>query len=208
MRKRIVHIWDGPSGGVLTALAVVSAAFFLGALVGMLMASQVAGGGQESLTAYLESYLAAAQAGAAGRPRVSSILWETLRWPLLTFFLGFTALGVVGIPVLFAVRGFLLSFAVSSFVLMFGGVGAILAFFAFGFTGMLSVPALFVLGTQGFASGQELALRTLSGGKGSLPWRGRAYWVHGGLCAAVLGLSMLLEWWAVPALLSSVANLF
>ena len=207
MRKRIVHIWDVPAGGALTALAVVSAAFCLGALAGMLVASQVGGGGQDSLTAYLERYLAAAQSGAAAPPRGSSILWETLRWPVLTFLLGFTALGVVGIPLLFGVRGFLLSFAVSSFVRMFGGAGAILAFFAFGFTGMLSVPALFVLGVQGFASGQELVARALSGGKGPLS-RGRAYWVRGGLCAAALGLCMLLEWWAVPALLGSVADLF
>ena len=54
MRKRIVHIWDVPAGGALTALAVVSAAFCLGALAGMLVASQVGGGGQDSLTAYLE----------------------------------------------------------------------------------------------------------------------------------------------------------
>ena len=58
MRKRIVHIWDVPAGGALTALAVVSAAFCLGALAGMLVASQVEGGGQDSLTAYLERYLA------------------------------------------------------------------------------------------------------------------------------------------------------
>ena len=202
-----MEIWDVPPGGVLTALAVVSAAFCLGALAGMLLASQVGGGWQESLTAYLERYLAAAKLGAAGPPRVSAVLWETLRWPVSAFLLGFSALGVVGIPLLFAARGFLLSFAVSSFVLMFGGAGAILAFFAFGFTGMLSLPVLFVLGVQGFASGQELAVRALGGGKGPLS-RGRAYWVRGGLCAAVLGVCMLLEWWAVPALLASVAGLF
>ena len=202
-----MEIWDGTGGGALLSLAVVSAAFALGALAGMLVASQVGGGGQESLSAYLEHYLAAAQAGAAVPPRLSVILWQTLRWPLLVFLLGFTALGVAGIPILFAVRGFLLSFAVSSFVLMFGGAGAILAFFAFGFSGMLSVPALFVLGVQGFSSGQELALRALSGGKGARV-RGRAYWARSGLCAAALALSMLLEWWAVPALLGSVAGLF
>ena len=108
-----MEIWDVPPGGVLTALAVVSAAFCLGALAGMLLASQVGGGGQESLTAYLERYLAAAKLGAAGPPRVSAVLWETLRWPVSAFLLGFSALGVVGIPLLFAARGFLLSFAVS-----------------------------------------------------------------------------------------------
>ena len=207
MRKRAAGIWDGPAGGALFPLAAVSLSFGIGALTGMLVAAQVGGGGQESLSAYLEHYLAAAQAGSAAPPELSAILWEGLRWPLLISILGFTAIGIAGIPVLFAVRGFLLSFAVSSFVLMYGGAGAILAFFAFGFTGMLSIPVLFVLGTQSFSSSRELALRALGGGKGPHP-RGRAYWARSGLCAVVLALSMLLEWWAVPALLGSVAGLF
>lgn len=207
MRKRIVRIWDMPSGGVLTALGVVAAAFSLGALAGMLLASQVGGGGHESLTQYLENYLSAAQTGTAAAPGLLSVLWETARWPLFTFLMGFTALGAAGIPVLFAVRGFLLSFAVSSFVRMFGGVGAILAFFAFGLTGMVAVPVLFVLGVQGFAAARELAGRALGGGRGPLPF-GQSYLIRSGLCAAALGLCVLMECWAVPALLRSVAGLF
>ena len=108
---------------------------------------------------------------------------------------------------LFAVRGFLLSFAVSSFVRMFGGTGGILAFFAFGITGLAAVPALFVLGVQSCAGARELAGRALSGKKGVFPF-GRAYWVRCALCAGAVALSAVLEYWAVPALLCSVAGLF
>ena len=200
-----MEIWDVPPGGVLTALAVVSAAFCLGALAGMLLASQVGGGGQESLTAYLERYLAAAKLGAAGPPRVSAVLWETLRWPVSAFLLGFSALGVVGIPLLFAARGFLLSFAVSSFVLMFGGAGAILAFFAFGFTGMLSLPVLFVLGVQGLTAACRLAGRSFGEGRGPSPY-GRAYFVRCGGCAAAFCVCLFLERFAVPALAAGAAG--
>lgn len=41
LRKRIVGFWDMPSGGLTPALAVLSAAFAMGALAGLLLAAQV-----------------------------------------------------------------------------------------------------------------------------------------------------------------------
>lgn len=207
VRKRIVRIWDIPAGGLLTALCAVGGAFALGGLLGCLLAAQVGGGGNDSLTAYLQSYLTAARTGAVTQPGLLPIVWETLRWPLFTFLMGFTALGMLGIPVLFAIRGFLLSFAVSSFVRLFGGAGAILAFFAFGLTGLVAVPVLFVLGVQGFASSRELAGRFFGNDKRPLPF-GRAFLLRCGVCAGALCLCMVLEYVAVPALLGSVASLF
>ena len=192
----------------MPALVVLSVSFALGALVGLLLAAQVDGDGQESLSTYLLAYLEAARTGTATPPEPTAALWETARWPLLTLVLSFTAIGAVGIPVIFAVRGFLLSFAVSSFVRIFGGAGAILAFFAFGFTGMLSLPALFLVGVQGFLSALALAGRVLSGGKGPPPVPSRAFLLRSGLCAGALVISAALECWAVPALLASVAELF
>lgn len=207
MRKRIVRIWDIPAGGILPSLAVLAGAFALGGLLGCLLASRVGGGGNDSLTGYLQAYLGAVQNGAAAPPHLLVTLWETFRWPLCAFLMGFTALGVVGLPVLFAVRGFLLSFAISSFVRMFGGVGGILAFFAFGLTALVAIPALFVLGVQGFAAAKSLAGRFFGNTKCPLPF-GRLYLLRSGVCALALGVCVLLEYLAVPALLGSVAGLF
>lgn len=207
MRKRIIRMWSTPAGELFPSLLAVSVAFCVGGLVGLLMAAQVGGGGHESLSAYLQNYLTAVREGAAVSPALSTVLWETIRWPLFVFFMGFTALGILGIPTLFAIRGFLLSFAVASFVRMFGGSGGLLAFFSFGITGLVTVPTLFILGVQGFLSARQLAGRTLSGRKGALPF-GKLYFVRGGLCAGVLAFSILLEYWAVPSLLEAVAPLF
>ena len=208
MRKRTGGFWDTPSDGVTPALVVLAVAFALGALAGLLLAAQVGGEGQARLSSYLQAYLEAARTGDATPPEPAAALWEAARWPLLTLLLSFTALGAVGIPIVFAARGFLLSFAVFSFVRMFGGAGAILAFFAFGFTGMISLPALFLLGVQGFLSALTLAGRFLVGGKGGAVPPDRIFWLRSGLCAGALGVSALLECWAVPALLASVAELF
>ena len=187
VRKRIVRIWDVPAGGILPALVVVSAAFALGGVLGC--------------------GLTAARAGEAAPPHMLSVVWSTIRWPVFAVLMGFTGLGLLGIPVLFSIRGFLLSFAITSFVRMFGGVGGVLAFLTFGVTGLVAIPVLFVLGVQSLAAARLLAGRFLGDGKRSLPF-GRAYWVRCGLCSAALCLCALLEYAAVPALVRLVAPLF
>ena len=192
----------------MPALAILSAVFLIGALAGILLAAQVGGEGQESLSIYLQSYLEAAKTGNAIPPEPLAALWETIRWPLLTLLFGFTALGAIGIPIIFIVRGFLLSFAVSSFVRIVGGAGAILAFFAFGFTGLISLPVLFLLGVQGLLSSTALARKVLVGGKVPSASPNRIFWFRIGLCTAALAFSAMIECWAVPVLLASVAELF
>ena len=159
------------------------------------------------LHAYVTGYLTAARAGEAAPPHMLSVVWSTIRWPVFAVLMGFTGLGLLGIPVLFSIRGFLLSFAITSFVRMFGGVGGALAFLTFGVTGLVAIPVLFVLGVQSLAAARLLAGRFLGDGKRSLPF-GRAYWVRCGLCSAALCLCALLEYAAVPALVRLVAPLF
>lgn len=207
MRRRGIRILGGPKGTWFPGLMAVSLCFALGALGGYLLAAQAAGSGAEGLDAYLRSYVEAVKAQETVPPGLFSVLWETLRWPLLTFLMSFTALGVVGIPVLFAIRGFLLSFAVASFFRILGGAGGVLAFAAFGMTGLLALPALFVLGVQGFTTAGVLAGRGLGAGKGPLPF-GRLFLLRCGGCAAALGLCTLMEYLLIPTLVSGAARLF
>ena len=202
MRRGVIGMLDGPSAGFLPALVTVGGAFFVGGLAGCGMACWAGGLGGEALRVYLEAFLASASAGGAARPELASMVWELIRWPLLTFLLGFTALGVIGVPLLFGVRGFLLSFSITSFVRLFGGSGSLLAFLVFGISGCLAVPALFVLGVQSLMA----ACRLAAGGTAGEGWRcagyGRTYFVRCGACACALCVCMLLEYLAVPALVA------
>ena len=155
--RRAAEAWRISGDGLIPVLAVTAACFLLGGLVGCLLASHIGGGGQESLAAYVEGFLRAAQAGEITAPALASLVWDTVRWPLLALLLGFTALGLLGLPLLFAVRGFLLAFSIASFVRLFGGVGCLLALLVFGVSGALSVPVLFVLGVQGLLAARVLA---------------------------------------------------
>ena len=153
----------------------------------------------------MEGFLRAAQAGEPSPPALAALVWETLRWPLLALLLGFTALGLLALPLLFAVRGFLLAFSIASFVRLFGGTGCLLALLVFGVGGAFSVPALFVLGVQSFMTARTLAGRVWGESKAA-PLYGRAYWLRCGGCAAALCVCMLLDGFAVPALVSGLAG--
>lgn len=195
-----------PEERILPALATISVSFLLGGVAGCLMSTFVDGAGQESLRAYLEAFLSAAQNGSTGAPGLVVQLWDILRWPCFALLLGFTALGVLGLPMLFAARGFLLAFSIAAFVRIFGSAGCLLAFLIFGIGGGFSVPALFVLGVQGLGASRILASRFLGEGKAPSPY-GRAYFLRCGGCAAGLCVCVVLERFAVPALVSGAAGM-
>lgn len=195
-----------PETRMIPALVVISVSFFLGGLAGCLVSTFVGGAGQESLRAYLESFLYAAQGGETVVPGLAAQLWDILRWPCLALLLGFTALGVLGMPLLFAARGFLLAFSIAAFVQMFGSAGCLLAFLLFGIGGGFSVPALFVLGVQGFAAARALASRFLGEGKTPSPY-GKLYFLRCGGCAVVLCVCVILERYAVPALVAGASGM-
>ena len=205
MRRAVGGTWSVPEERILSALIIVSVSFLLGGLAGCLMSTFVDGAGQESLQAYLEAFLSTAQSGGAGAPGLAVQLWDILRWPCFALLLGFTALGVLGFPLLFAARGFLLAFSIAAFVRIFGSAGCLLAVLLFGVGGGFSVPALFVLGVQGLGASRALASRFLGEGKAPSPY-GRAYFLRCGGCAAALCVCVVLERFAVPALVSGAAD--
>lgn len=206
MRRPIAGIWDVPAEGITSALAATAICFFLGGVAGCIMAANVQGSGSDSLSAYIRGFLSVTSANNMASPAFFPLVWDVLRWPLLSVVLGFTALGVIGIPILFTVRGFLLSFAISSFVRMFGGIGGLLAGAIFGTSGVIAIPALFVVGVQALAASRRLAGRALGEGRRNSPF-GKAYFLRCSLCAGVLCVCILLEYLAVPALVSGLAGI-
>lgn len=183
-----------PDGGALAALLVLGGAFLFGGIVGCLLAGSVGGGGIDSLSSYLQGYLSAVHSGQAVAPGLLGLIWEQVRWPLFAVLLGLTALGLPGLPVLFAARGFFLAFSVGSFVRVFGPMGGIWAFPLFGLSGLFTIPVFFLLGAEGLT---RLGKSPIAGN--------RALWY--GLCACALALCVLAESFIAPSLLSLIAKL-
>lgn len=200
MGLRIRRKWDLLSEQA-AGLAVLGIAFLLGGGAGCLFAALSSGDGAQELSGYLAGYLALAQSGQLPQS-LWPVLWEQLKYSLAALVLSVTALGTIGLPILFGVRGFFLTFSSACFWRIFGLRGLFPAFILFELPALLWAPALFLLGTPGFLS----ARRLLSPGAGGGTALNGSFWYRAGLC---LGLSLgagLLEYWVVPVLLKAAAR--
>lgn len=204
MGTKIRRKWDllSEQSGALTVLSV---AFLLGGVAGCFFAALSGGVGAVELSSYLADYLTLAQEGALSGG-LWPLLWEHLKYFLAALVLSVTALGVIGLPLLFAVRGFAFSFSVACFCLVFGGRGLFPALVLFGLSAVLWAPALFLMGVPGLLCAQRMLRRVLgeSGGGVSPGWSGLSR------AAVCIGLSIaagLLEYWVTPVLLQTAARL-
>lgn len=202
MARTVTGIWWSPTTEGTPALVVTAAFFTLGGLTGSLLAFRVADAGTEAMVAYLDRFLSVAQAGGLSVPALPELLWRTLRWPLAALLLGFSVIGTLGIPVLCSMRGFFLAFSIAAFTQAYGLDGLAVAFFLLGVPGFLSIPAFFLLTTQGFSSACALAGRS---GRHE-PLFHREYFFRCGVCAAALCVSLILERYLVPALVAGAAE--
>lgn len=203
MGMRIRKKWDLPPD-LSFALVILSISFLIGGIAGCVLAALSDGAGAEELSRYLVDYLSLTQGGQLSRG-LWPVLWGQVKYLLASLLLGLAALGLAGFPVLFGVRGFFLSFPVACFCRVFGKRGLLPASFLFGLPALLWAPALFLMGTSGFLSAQQLLRRALGEGRGGLTFNG-AYWCRVGLCAGLSIAAGLLEYWVVPVLLRETAH--
>lgn len=144
------------------ALGLHTLAFALGAAAGVLLAAWLARHGELTLTWLLPGF---SQGLDAVRPTFSTLLWDAARWPLMALLLGFTALGVWMLPLLFAARGFALGYCVAGLTAALQTGGLLLSAVVFGLTGLVTVPIFFGLGIQ-----SALTARQIRGRLFARPW--------------------------------------
>lgn len=144
---------DGLFTGRLPALIFLTGCFCIGLVLGCVFASFLPQGDDIGLSSYLEGYFSAVGDVGAVRPHFLATFWEVVRWPLSVGILGLTAFGVLAVPAVFCVRGFLLSYTASVFILIMGSEGLVPALAVFGLSAFLSVAALFIAGMDAFALG-------------------------------------------------------
>jgi len=77
---------------------------------------------------------------------------------LLAIFFGTSIFGVVLLPLLSSLRGYLLSLTAATIITNVAGNGVLLAFIYVGLSSILSIPCLFVLSMDSFALSKKLCL--------------------------------------------------
>jgi len=187
------------------ALVVIAILFALGGFSGCLLAFRLEGGGMDALGDYLNVFLETAKQGGLRDPSLWELLWRVFRWPLLVLLFGFTALGLLAVPALSALRGFFLSFSIAAFARAYGAPGLRLAFFLMGISGAATLPAFFVLSVQSLIAAGRLAAASSGQGRRGLPYDSD-YFLRCGVCAAALGIGIFLERFLVPAWISEAAG--
>ena len=196
-------------GQVQTSFLIVSVVFFLGGLIGILVVNLASGGGEEALFQYIQGFLSAVEEQRIQGPGFFLAAWSVLRWPLFAILLSFSVVGVVGIPLLFFVRGFLFSFCVAAFIRAMGYSGALVCLLLIGVESLLTISVLFILGVQG------MVFAAKSKEKGRLR-EGKSHYFSGSstfllpnlMCSLVLLVATIWEAAVVPVLLSSTKSLF
>ena len=199
MRKAVAGFWWSPASEGVSALAVTAAFFALGSVWGYFASASALDGG-EVISAYLTRFLSEAQMDGLLYPDLLQFLWLSLRWPFAAFVLGFSSLGLLGIPILSVTRGFLFSFSVGVFARILGRRGLAAAFLLLGISGLITIPIFLLVATQSFLTAKRLAVRG-----GQNPYD-RPYILRCIFSALFLLVGLILEWYFVPTLLANWAG--
>lgn len=206
MGKRLMRSADGFGTGRLSVLICLTACFAAGIMAGCFFAGILGADAQNHLSAYLNDYFTVLRDGEIVLPSLFSTVWELARWIVLVFALGLTALGVIGIPAVFLLRGFLLSYAVAVFVRLYGSMGLLAALAVFGASGIFVLPAFFILGVDGFESAKNMAGVFLGGGKGGFSFPD-GYFRRAAGCCVLLAVSTAVQFGLTPLLMRAIAQL-
>ena len=81
----------------------------------------------------------------------------------------------------------------------------ILGFTALGLSSVVTIPVLFIVGTQGMTASRKLLSRYLSGRR-EHPIYTRPYFLRWGICAIVMGICIALDYTILPKLIQLLAS--
>ena len=180
------------------SLLVLFVCFLIGLIAGFIFVLYFLPDG--ALSDYLIEYCALLKTGSANIS-LAAAFKDCFFWPALIALLSATSLCLVGLPILFVIRGFLLSFAGCALVRVFSGEGVVLGAVLFSVPALIVIPVMFVLGCIGLSS----AMRKLPNASPvtAKPIGLGVYLV----CSGILFISAAVQKAVIPAALSSVCNL-
>ena len=188
---------DVPLRGILFVLCVL---FSVGALLGWRLYGNIAQQSSQQLQDYLTGYSELMACSQAAPTSLLSALFLYFRYPILIFIFGFSALGVVLIPLLCVIEGFFLSFAVTSFVASMGRNGVLLAMAALGVRCLFTLPCILFLAIQAVRAARQLGKVGAFGYRKNRAIFEPAYFLRFGVCMLILLLGVVLEITLVPKL--------
>ena len=195
MKRILMKVWDVPGNTLLPALIFLCICFIIGAITGCIVAAN--GGDNAQLASVVADYTVLSDVN------FWSVLFNILRFPIIIILCGLCVFGTIMIPIVVAVRGFLLLFTITTFVRLFGGIGLLYSLSLFGIQCLFVLPCILLLATQGLVSASILfSLASSRGKKLSGSVFSGAYFFRMLICLGVLLFCALAETLVTPFLVS------
>lgn len=185
-RETGIRIWSVPLSPVVLPWLLLPLGFLLGGLAGHLAAGLSA----DRLVAMLEGYSVNCLTYGSAKLDLPGLLWRCLQPMLLALVLSFSALGVLGLPVLLGVQGFRTGYAISGLARTWGISGLGTAALWIGVEDLILLALLLAISIPGWSRAWELATQTRLGRRIPPGYRQRCCL----FCAAGLALLVLYEW--------------
>ena len=186
-----------------SSLMILSSCFLVGVCAGCILAAFFQQGSDPHLFSYLDEYFSVMEKGGKNEINFFSTVWEFIRWPLLAGLMGATLFGVIALPVLLCLRGFLLSYAISILISLYGGwYGLLLALCIFSAPAFTSVAILFLIGRIVLCRHIHGQSGTQKGNVGRLQMQKILV-----MSLVWIAVGIFLQHWICPALLRGLAGI-
>ncbi len=201
MKQKVKKAVKTSFTGITPFVAMMSACMLVGIAVGCVCAAHAEG---TVLSGLIGEDLLAFSSDGTWQYSFSKTFFNLIKYPTAVFLLSFTAFGVVVIPALMFLKGFVLSLSVSSVLSSLGKRGIITAFSVFGVQSAVSIPCLILLAALAFEISKVFACvlvpqkRRLNGKKPSFIY----FLVFFVFCCILLFLTASLDSVLTPKLLS------
>lgn len=190
----------------MTVLGVLALCFLIGLTAGCLCSLWAGEAADEAIHELLTGIAGeTAQAG-----NLPSAFLSQFQYPIVSFLLGLTILGVFLIPATVIARGFFLAFTVTSCIRVFGAwKGFVFSLSMLGPPTLITLPCLLVLATFGGVSSLSLFRNALAGGRKPIgsPLFSKESLARLGICTCAMTAAALLEAYICPILVNTALRL-
>ena len=186
-------------------LLILAVMYLAGVLIGQVLAGRVSLNLQAELQRYLADYLLLNREQIYAAETAWNTLMLYIRYPMMAFLLGFTAVGVFFLPVLAFLFGLGLSFSVGCFTAAFASDGMLLCCATFGLRVLITLPCFLTLAVPAWIASRQLLLLSFGRGRRSMAVMfGRVYWIRFGIVLGILLAGVCADLLLTPWLLELV----
>jgi len=194
--------------GPISQLLFFALLFFGGVLLGEILSRWAPNETGRELNHYLTGYFFLNESKSVSLRHVIATILLYLRYPVAAFFLGFSSVGVILLPLLTVVFGIFLSFSVCCLTAAFGAQGVLLALTVFGMRCLVTLPGYFYLALPAWRASAALAAILL--GRRNRPLKPIGYsgtdWHRLGVVLFVLVIVLCVDLALSPLLLQIVLD--